>query len=191
METVKTLYNLLQMNNKIPNHLTRFMYLKDVWGLEQTAIAKMEGVSQSFISRELINARKTVSRETFEKETKDIYEPEEILYIQNLPREIINDMQVLAFIENILGVKPIHPFFNILSTSEGVRMAALSSLGIQNKRLMELFKRNQTAVSMNVKRHMERAMNLERPNRYETVQRYVFSYQAPLYEPFKKAGGIE
>ena len=191
LETLKTLYNLLQVNNKIENHRIRFLYLKDVWGMEQSLIAELEGVSQSYVSRELIEVRKTVSRETFEELTKDLYTPEEIEYIQRLPREIIKDMPVLAFIEDILGVHPTHPFFTIFDTSVGIRMAALSSLGIQNKCLMKLFGKNQSTTSMTVKRYAKRALELERLNRYEQVERYVFQYQKSVYGNFRKAGGIE
>jgi predicted DNA-binding protein (UPF0251 family) len=190
MQTTRTLYNLLNLSSKIENLHIRLMYLKDVWGLEQTFIGELEGVSQSYVSRELIEARKKVSRETFIQATEMLFTGDEIKFIQYLPREILSDMQCLAFIQDILGINPLHPFFMNYTTSENVRIAALASMGIQNKRLMEIFNKNQPTVSMIVKRSMERAIAMERTNRYDVELNYRF--EAPkLKFTFRKAGGIE
>jgi hypothetical protein len=189
METVKTLYNLLQINIKIENTHIRFMYLKDVWGLEQSLIGELEGVSQSYVSKVIIEGRKTVSRETFIHATERLFTGEEIKFIQYLPRVILSDMQCLAFIQDILGIKPLHPFFINYTTSENIRIAALATLGIQNKRLMEIFKKNQPTISMVVKRNGDRVLGMDRSNRYDVELDYRFEVQKTEFT-FKKAGGI-
>jgi hypothetical protein len=189
METMKTLYNLLNINTKIESLHIRLLYLKDVWGLEQTLIGELEGVSQSYVSRELIEARKIVSRETFIMETERLFTSEEIQFIQYLPREILSDMQCLAFIQDVIGVKPLHPFFTNYETSANLRIAALASLGIQNKRLVEIFNKNQPTVSMVVKRGLDRATTMERSNRYDKEMNYKFAVQKTEFI-FRKAGGI-
>jgi hypothetical protein len=190
MEKLQTLYNLLQVNLKIENTHVRLLYLKDVWGMEQSLIGECEGYSQSYVSKEIIKARKNVTRETMIQETEQLWSAEEIQYLQFLPREVIEDIPVLAFIENILGVVPLHPFFQYIDTSEQVRIAALSSLGIQHKRLQTLFHKNQSTISMVVKRSQERALAIERPHRYEKTATYVFAMQESPFT-FKKAGGID
>ena len=159
--------------------------------MEQTLIGECEGVSQSYVSKELIKAKERYTREQVIEQTLDIWTAQEIQYIHFLPREIISDIQVLAFIENILGIFPIHPFFSILSTPTNLRIAALASLGIQNKRLMVLFNKNQPTISMTVKRSRERAMNTIRQTRYQDQDKeYRFkSVNKPFN--FMKAGGIQ
>lgn len=174
MSTLKTLYNLLQVNRKITDTGMRLLYLKDVWGLEQAVIGELEDVSQSYVSKEIIKTRKIVSRETLELETNELWSPEEIQYIHFLPREILPDIAAIAFINDILGYHPIHPFFDYMDTGANARIAALAWLGVMNKRLVEMFKKNQPTVSMIVKRSIGRVSTIERPTRYLPVSEYRF-----------------
>ena len=98
------------------------------------------------------------------------------------------DIPVLAFIENILGVYPAHTFFQFTNISESLRIAALASLGIQNKRLVVLFNKNQPTVSMTVKRHSERAGTMQIAQRYDKQPTYTL-VQKPFQSKFTKAGG--
>ena len=189
MGTINTLYNLLQIDRKIEDTHIRFLYLKDVWGLEQSVIGELEGFSQSYISKELRAARAYVSRETFIQATENLFTSDEIKFIHQLPREILPDMVCIAFIENLLGIKPVHPFFDFYDTSDNVRIAALAYLGIQQTRLVQIFKKNQTTISMIVKRSMDRVLEMERLNRYEQTMDYRFEI-VPQQYTFKLAGGI-
>jgi hypothetical protein len=167
VKTTQTLYNLLGINNKIKDVPTRYLYLKDVWGLEQNDIADIEGVSQSQVSKVLLQARKgSVVPPVLE------FGSDEIKYLQFLPREIILDSQLVAFVENILNYEVDHQFFQFFLQNDNIRIAALASLGIQNKKLQQIFKKAQSSVSMNIKRNTKRALELERPNRYEVMSSY-------------------
>jgi hypothetical protein len=188
MHPLQMFYNLLQINRKIENVHIRLMYLKDIWGMEQKLIGACEGISQSYVSKELIYARKTVPRETFLEQTSNIWTSEEIQFLQFLPREVVTDIQVLAFIEDILHVYPNHSFYQHYEAPINLRIAALASLGIQHKRVGEIFNKNQPTISMNVKRHMEKALETERPNRYEKSPTYTLMQQ-PFQSKFTKAGG--
>lgn len=189
MSTLKTLYNLLQINLKIEDTHIRLLYLKDVWGMEQTLIGECEGVSQSYVSKELIKAREYVSRETVLEQTKDLFSPEEIQYIHFLPREILPDVAAIAFINNILGVYPIHGFFDYIDTATNARIAGLAWLGVQNKHICKLFKKNQPTVSMVVKRSVDRVPSITRPSRYEPVKEYKLSHVPQETKKFLLAGG--
>lgn len=188
MQTLKTLYNLLQINHKIEDLHVRMLYLKDIWGMEQTLIGELEGFSQSYISKELIIARQKVLKDTFIQQTSNLYTAQEVQYVQMLPRSIIGDMQVLAFIENVLGVTPIHPFFNHYDTPMNIRIAALASLGIQNKCLMVMFDKSQPNISMMVKRYSQKTIETQRDNRYDKIPEYKLKEKSQLFN-FIKAGG--
>jgi hypothetical protein len=189
METIKTLYNLLQINHKIEDVPIRYLYLKDVWGLEQTLIGELEGMSQSYVSKVIMNARKNIPRETYESAISDLFSPEEIQYIHMLPREILPDIPAIAFINNLLGVYPIHPFFDYIETTINARIAGLAWLGVMNKRIVEIFDKNQPTVSMIVKRQTDRIIKMERPNRYDKVTHYRLHEHIKPYTKFIKAGG--
>lgn len=192
MKTIETLYNLLQVNRKIEDHYIRYMYLKDVWGLEQIVIGKLEGVSQSQVSKEILVARKNISPSNFKLVTKDLWSPEEIHYIHMLPREILPDIVAIAFINNILGVHPVHGFFDYMDTTVNARIAALAWLGVMNKRLVELFHKNQPTISMIVKRNMDRIITIQRVARYEQANDYKLkesSLEPYSITKFDLAGG--
>lgn len=192
MKTLATLYNLLQVNRKIEDVNVRLLYLKDVWGLEQTVIGELEGVSQSYVSKVIIAARKKVSRETLE-DISLVWTPDEIKYIHMLPRDILPDIPAIAFINNILGVNPIHGFFDYMNTNTNARIAGLAWLGVMNKRLMQLFGKNQSTISMVSKRMTEGIMKVQRINRYDHVDVYKLTYKprASNTNKFIKAGGQE
>ena len=188
--TVQTLYNLLSIQSKIQNEPLRLLYLKDVWGLEQAAIGECEGRSQSYISKELIKARQSIPHQDFLNASEIQWTADELKYIQFLPREIITDVQVIAFINDVLGVEILHPFYMHFNHAIDIRIAALYSLGIQNKRLVQIYNRKQSSVSMIVKRSTEKALTLERNNRYDSTADFVISQQRKHQNKFTLAGGI-
>jgi hypothetical protein len=159
--------------------------------LEQSTIAELEDVSQSLVSKKLQEARKNVPRETLAFETSELWSDNEIKYIHMLPREILPDMVAIAFINNILGVYPVHGFFSYLDTSPNARIVALSWLGVQNKRLMEIFNKNQSTISMIVKRSTNKIINIQRVARYESVENYKLENEPKpvLTKKFLLAGG--
>jgi predicted XRE-type DNA-binding protein len=57
--SIKTLYTLLGISNKIEDQETRLLYLKDVWGLDQVTIAELENLTQPNVSRYMKKARET------------------------------------------------------------------------------------------------------------------------------------
>lgn len=176
METIKTLYNLLNIKRKIQHNATRITYLKDVWGLEQNTIAELEKCSQSQVSKLILFVRKSVPRETFLKAIDIRWTVDEIKFIQFLPREIISDVEVVAFVNNILGLEVHHPLFDHYEYAVNLRIAALAKLGIQNKHLVQIFNKSQPTVSMIVKRFADRS-SVERPNRYDSTAPYTISPQ--------------
>jgi hypothetical protein len=187
-DTIVTLYNLLGINQKIPKLKTRLMYLKEVWGLDQIAIGEMEGISQSYVSQLILKGKETISNEKYIAATDIQWSAEEIQYLQMLPREIISDIGVIAFINDILGVDVIHPFFQHYDYAINWRIAALGSMGIQNKKLVQIFKKSQPAVSMIIKRSHVKANSIQRENRYHKSGDYRLSPQ-PYKRKFILAGG--
>jgi predicted transcriptional regulator len=161
--SIKTLYTLLGIINKIEDQETRLLYLKDCWGLDQVTIAELENLTQPNVSRYMKKARET-------KAAKDLildFTAEELKFVQSLPREIITDMQLISFYTYILKLKISHPFFLNLS-DESLKISALASLGIMNKHLENMFGKSQAAVSMIIKRTSDRATKVQRSMRFDT-----------------------
>jgi hypothetical protein len=161
---IKTLYTLLGISNKIEDQGTRLLYLKDVWGLDQGTIADLEYLTQPNVSRYITKARK-------DKSAKDLildFTEDELKFIQSLPREIITDIQLIAFYTHILKLRISHPFFINLS-DESLKISALASLGIMNKHLEAMFGKSQAAVSMIIKRTSERSAKVQRSMRFDTA----------------------
>lgn len=174
MKPIHTIYNLLEINIKIPDQHKRFKYLKDVWGIDQNTIGEIENLAQSSVSRILNEAKIIIPEHEMQNIKKIQFLPNEIRYIQSLPRAIIKDAQVIAFVENILKVYPMHSFYATFDNDTNIRIAALASLGVQNKNLVELFNKSQPAVSMMVKRNQTKALRIERFNRYDFPSELVF-----------------
>lgn len=188
MEPIQTLYNLLGINLKIPDENVRLLYLKDVWGLEQTVIGELEDKSQSYISKTLVSARKSIPQQVFDIQTENLFSAAEIEYLQFLPRSIVMDLPILSFIKDVLQVEPIHPFFIFYDDAVNVRIAALSSLGIQHKCLQKLFGKSQPTISMIVKRNRNKAITFERANRYEKQSDYKLKPKKYV-SPYLMSGG--
>lgn len=166
MNDIQNLYTLLNIRQKLGSQDLRILYLKDVWGLDQQVIAELEGISQSLVSRKITEGRRQFTRPDIQNLNASIdWTIEELLFLQQLPREIIKDIPLVSFIIYILGIKLTHPFY-FLYDNDNVSMAALHSLGIQNKRIQELFKKTQPTVSMAVKRNLDRALKIEKDTRY-------------------------
>jgi transcriptional regulator len=190
--SIKTLYTLLGISNKIEDQETRLLYLKDCWGLDQRTIADLENLTQPNVSRYMKKARET-------KAVKDLildFTQEELKFVQSLPREIITDMQLIAFYTHILKLRINHPFFMDLG-DKNFRICALHSLGIMNKHLENMFGKSQAGVSMIVKRNGNRAAKIKRELRFDTnstvykIEKIIPENQLlPVENKFIIAGGM-
>ena len=167
MNTIATLYQLLNIRQKIVDRDLRLLYLNDVWGLPQTLIAECEQTSQAAVSYMLREARIKISLKDLSNAAAIQFTGEEIAYIQSLPREVIKDAPLIAFVNNILNLNVYHPFYGAFAKNDQIRIAALSLLGIQNKHLEKIFKKKQSTVSMIIKRFRDKAEVIERSTRYD------------------------
>lgn len=190
LSTIETLYQVLGVRQKIQNRDLRILYLREVWGLEQMDIAAVEGMGQSTVSKFLKthNVSDTDIRNTAVVD----YSIEEIKFLHKLPRGILNDAQLIAFVNNILGLNIHHPFYSSPSMTENIRISALHDLGIRQKQLVRIFGKTQPAISMIIKRTIERTRDVESPLR-EDVDSSVFKLEpVPPKQSIKflLAGGI-
>jgi predicted transcriptional regulator len=164
MSAIKTLYQLLNIKTKVPDDMLRLLYLKDVWGLDQGTIAELEHISQPNVSRQIKKARESKSAENMILD----FTAEELKFVQSLPRDIISDMQLIAFYNNILKLRISHPFFSSVGNIDQLRICALASLGVMNKKLEKMFNKTQATISMTIKRNSEKAAKVNRPMRFDT-----------------------
>lgn len=167
MDTIVTLYRLLNIRQKITNQDLRLLYLRDVWGLPQTLIAECEQTSQAAVSNMLREARVKVHPKDLANASAIQFTPDEIAHIQSLPRDVIKDAPLIAFVNNILNLEVLHPFYSAFAKNDQIRIAALSLLGIKNKHLEKIFKKKQSTVSMIIKRFRDKAEAIERSTRYD------------------------
>lgn len=163
------LCNLLGINRKIQDQITRVKYLREVWGLDQNTLAECEGLSQSSISKILQEGR------FIQLDFVLDFEPSEIETLQRLPREIIPDIPLIAFVNNVLKLNPHHTFYMGFGENVNWRIAGLSSLGIQNKHLEKLFGKKQATISMIIKRNIDKVLKTERMQRYDLNMPLTFS----------------
>lgn len=170
---IVSLYNLLGISQRLQDESFRLLYLKDNWGLDQKTIAHVEGRSQPYISGALRKARNNVNVENFQKSTDFKFEAHEIKQVQFLPRDMITDTQVMAFIVDLLGVQVSHPFYNYYSHNPTTRMIALSSLGIQQKKLAQIYKKSQNNISMQVKKGLDKVLAIEYVGRYDDTAPFM------------------
>lgn len=167
MNTIATLYHLLNVRQKIADRDLRLLYLKDAWGLPQTIIAECEQTSQAAVSNMLREARMKINPKDLTNASAIQFTPDEIAHIQSLPRDVIKDAPLIAFVNNILNLEVMHPFYSAFAKNDQIRIAALSLLGIQNKHLEKVFKKKQSTVSMIIKRYKDKAEAIERSTRYD------------------------
>lgn len=139
--------------------------MKDVWGMEQKDIGECEGLSQSQISRDLKAARLRLGQRDDLKMIQ--FDGEDIKRIQALPREVFSDVQCIAFVHDILGVYPIHAFYDLYNHNTQNRIVALNKLGIPGTKLAKVYGKASSTISMMVKRHEDRVQKLERGFRYD------------------------
>lgn len=192
MKKLQLLYNILGINQKIKDNHARCLYLHEVWGLNQDGIAECEEISQSVVSRRLKEARRKINLYELYHGRLFTITSEEIMHLQALPREILNDSQLIAFVTDILRIYPTHNFYSNFEYNSSLKCAALYSLGVQNKRLQTLYKRSQAAVSMSVRRTLEKAMKVERFNRYDLNVPLTLQEKGMNARPnFIKAGGTD
>lgn len=183
--TMPLIYNILGINRKIPYQPLRIKYLRDVWGLEQTIIGECEDMSQSSVSKMLLEMKFIPKKDIDEVIELTEFAPDEIETLQRLPREMIKDVPLIAFVNNILVLNPHHSFYTGFAANMNIRIAALSSIGIQNKLLEKMFHKTQPSISMIIKRNTAQALNVERYQRYELNLPLTFSSL-----PYKQMGGI-
>lgn len=178
MNKLTTLYHLMNIKAKIPNDPIRYLYLRNVWGMEQTAIAECEGKSQASISLALKQATASVPNQSFKDNTANLFTAEELKNIQSLPREIIGDVQLIAFVNDILGLDVIHPFFQFYTYKSQTRIAALSTMGVRQARLMEVFNKNQSTISLIIKRLKDSIEKYEHESRYDSTAEYKLAVKS-------------
>lgn len=189
METLSTLYNLLGIRQKIQDPQLRLLYLSEVWGVRQSIVMECEGIShQSRVSNMIKKAKLQYGATDIKNVAAIQFNADEIKYIQMLPREIINDIQVIAFTNNILGLNVNHPLYSFFSHDVGIRIAALSDLGIRNKHLQYIFNKSQPNITMTVKRKLKRSREIERIARYDKTAPFVIVPQT-YKQSFIMAGG--
>jgi hypothetical protein len=172
LNTLETLYHLMNIKAKIPNEPIRYLYLRNVWGMEQAMIGLCEGKSQGYVSTALKQANATVPDQSFKDNTANLFTAEEIKNIQFLPRDIIGDVQFIAFVNDILQLEIIHPFFQFYTYKTNTRITALSNMGVRQIRLQEIFKKSQSSISMLVKRLKDSVDKYEQESRYDNTAEY-------------------
>lgn len=172
MNTLETLYHALNIKLKIPNDSIRYLYLRNVWGMEQATIGQCEGKSQAYVSIALKQANSTVPDQSFKDNTANLFTVEEIKYIQFLPRDIISDVQCIAFVNDLLGLDVLHPFFQFYTYKSNTRLTSLHSMGVRQARLMEIFNKNQSTVSLVIKRLKDSIDKYKHENRYDDTANY-------------------
>lgn len=159
MKPIVTLYNILGINRSIEDKHLRLLYLKEVWGLPQHLISECEGIGQPTVSQTLKEAYFKHGSGDITELKEITYTEEEIKSIQLLPRTIIKDLQVMSFVNNILGIEVDHPFYEKLNTT--LRIVALNSLGVQQKHIAKIFNRTQSSISMTIHRTNENVLDRE------------------------------
>jgi predicted transcriptional regulator len=184
MSKLLDLAELLNLRFKLPEESLRLLYLRDVWGLEQSELAKYVGKSQGYIS---VHLKKTRTKRGAIPFTID-WEVDELKMIQFLPRELLTDNQVIAFFMDILQLDINHPFFNFYNHPERNRILALHSLGVRQKRIVELFTKTQPAVSMMI--NSQSLKEHEQVGRYDKTAKYTFKPRVEVPKnKFIPAGG--
>lgn len=186
---LKNLYILLNIKRKLPDEYARCFYLHYVWGMKQEDVAACENVSQPVVSRlikigSLMTTINDMRDYMYQNTTTD-----EIQYLQKLPRDILSDVQLIAFVTDLIGIKPLHSLYTSFDHKEPLRIAALASLGVQNKRLQQIYNKSQAGISMIVKRQTEKALSVERFNRYDFIGDFAFKPRVESTTTFTLAGG--
>jgi hypothetical protein len=172
MNRLETLYHAMDIRNKIPIDDIRYLYLRDIWGMEQTAIAKCEYRSQGFISTALKQARGRIPEQSFKDNINNLFSVDEIKKLQFMPRIIIGDVQVMSFIMDVLGLEIAHPFFQFYVYQTNTRITALAKMGVRQVRLQEIFNKNQSTISMTIKRLQDSVEKYESSSRYDSTADY-------------------
>lgn len=190
METIVTIYNQLGINRKIDDRLLRMLYLKEIWGLPQTLIAACEGdsIDQPAVSRFLKDARLKYGAGDITNLQAIEFDVDEIKSIQLLPRELLTDVQCVAFVQHILGLDVMHHMFGFNGWKETTKIAALSALGIQQNHLSRIFNKSTAAISITVARKKEKEL-INNRFRYDINQSYALA-KKKTKTAFTKAGGI-
>jgi hypothetical protein len=107
--------------------------------------------------------------------------------LHELPREVLPDITLIAFVQDVLKLDSWHVFYQWYGTPSQ-RMAALHHLGMKNLRIAQIFGKTSGTVSMAVKRFYTKTINLERPKRYESFEHLTIKEQA--YETKQTKGGF-
>lgn len=161
---LKAIYNAVRLKDKIENEHQRLLYLSQVWGLQQLDIADIEGISQPQISR-VIGVVKQYGVEI----PKPVFTDLDLQRLHDLPREVLSDIALISFVQDVLKLDSWHVFYQWLGTPSQ-RMAALSTIGIKNMRIAEIFGKTSGTVSVATKRFQKQVSLVERPNRNKAYE---------------------
>jgi hypothetical protein len=169
LHPIMTLYDMLSIRKKIPQKELRFLYLKHVWGLPQTLIGACEGISQARVSYVLKEAKILYGAINVAEHASVVFTPKEIESIQKLPVDVLTDIQLLAFVNNVLDLVVNHLFYNVTNANVNSRASALGSLGIQKQHIAKLFNRTPSSISNLMIRRGDSAKGLKiaDPMRYD------------------------
>lgn len=184
MNKLSLLCDILHLHLKLPDERIRLLYLREQWGMEQQMLADLIGKSQAHVSMALKKAKTGVSTQNDEKALQVEWSVDEVKAIQFLPREILNDNEAAGFIIDILQVDVTHPFFTHNVFSETARAAGLASIGVRHRQLEKIFRKNQSTISMMVKRGLA-ATQYERSGRYDKTASYNIKPSDKVKKPIK------
>lgn len=161
---------MLGMNHKLPDKHVRVLYLKEVWGIPQALIGECEELKQSSISRIIKEAKIKCNIQDIRLLSLQDFDSDDIKKLQSLPREILTDIQLISFVQNILGMNVLHPFYEYFYGGHKIRITALAALGIQQVHLEKLFNKSQSTISTMVKNTNEKDIKQERDMRYNITE---------------------
>lgn len=190
MNKLQIIYGLLRVRDRIPNRNDRYMYLHHQWGMKQADIAICDGKSQSSVSIILKKASKEITNNDIMELSAGQWTIDDMLVLQNQPREILRDNEFMAFVMDVLKLEVSHPLFHFWKLSEYKRITALASLGIQPSFIGKLFNRTSANISMISKRH-KNTVEMKYDQRYQDWYDYhVHSTKKNSKPKFVLAGGI-
>lgn len=191
MNKLLVIYNTLKVKDRIPNQHKRYMFLHHQWGYKQADIAACEGKTQSYVSKKLKEASQEITNNDIMDISAGHFTIDDIKALHYLPREQLTDYEFMTFVTDILELDVKHPLFVYWTITTSRKIAALSSLGIQNGFLSAKYDKTAQNISMIAKRNMSHVAK-ELPQRYAPWSDYrVYEKQSKReLTKFVVAGGI-
>ena len=178
----KNIYQILGIANHFSGDIRDIVsYLTNEWGLPQGEIANLMEISQTKVSNIGIYA----GLKHFNRSELPKFNVFQLKALANLPREVIKDYPLLAFVQNILKLDIIGSKFYDWNGTVPKRMAALDSLGIKQKFIGEIFEKTSGTVSTNVKRN-QKYIDFEKAVRYDKHDIYMQILDTPYIQGFNK-----